>query len=315
MRILHELNKAAANVTRLSKSLDLTTQETSRHVSRLKETGLVTKDHEGHCHLTSYADLVLKQIEGLDFLSQHKDYFETHSLARVPEKFILRIGDLADSKHMLDMRDAFYAIERMIREAGSYIWNITDQHPLNIFSLCTEAQERGVKNKALETKDFTYSSDVIRDEVKDYDRILSQRDWNSRTKGLLEERYDDRVDVYLFVSEKEAAVAFPLNNGSFDYLVFTGKNERFLGWCSDLFNYYWEKAQTEEAVTEKPCMQITENPRVLKALERIVVEPEARLSTGLALELEKLHMTSNGKLTRMGWVVYDRLRRQPRTKD
>lgn len=315
LRILRELKKTAANVTRLAKTLDLTTQEISRHINRLKETGLVRKDHEGRCHLTSYADLVLKQLEGLDFLSLHKDYFKNHSLARIPEEFILRIGDLADSKHTPDIREAFYSIERMIKEAKSYIWNITDQHPFSIFSLCTEAQERGVKNKALETKNFTYSSDVMQDIVRDYDRMLSQRDWNSRTAGLLEERYDDRVEVYLFMSEKEAALAFPLNDGRFDYLVFSGKDERFHGWCGDVFSYYWGKAQTEETLTRKPCAQITENPRVLNALEKIVVEKEANLAKGLESELEKLGLTNKGNLTRMGWVVYDRLRRVGRTKD
>jgi DNA-binding transcriptional ArsR family regulator len=81
LSILKELGNDAIGVTKLSKKLGLTTQETSRQVFRLKEAGLLRKDNRGLYRLTSYAELVLKQLEGLDFVSRHKEYFKSHSRA------------------------------------------------------------------------------------------------------------------------------------------------------------------------------------------------------------------------------------------
>ena len=85
LRILHQLNKEAMNVTTLSKALGLTTQESSRHVSRLGEVGLTQKDVDGFHHISPYGKLILKQLPGLAFTSQHRDYFTTHSLEHLPQ--------------------------------------------------------------------------------------------------------------------------------------------------------------------------------------------------------------------------------------
>jgi DNA-binding transcriptional ArsR family regulator len=47
LRILLQLDKEALNATNLSKELDLTIQESSRHLSRLSRVKLIQKDVEG----------------------------------------------------------------------------------------------------------------------------------------------------------------------------------------------------------------------------------------------------------------------------
>jgi predicted transcriptional regulator len=91
LNILRELKKEAVGVTTLSKLLDLSTQEASRQVIRLKEAGLMRKDQRGFYRLTSYAELVLKQLEGLHFVARYEGYFKTHSLAHIPGDLISRI--------------------------------------------------------------------------------------------------------------------------------------------------------------------------------------------------------------------------------
>ena len=46
------------------------------------------------------------------------------------------------------------------------------------------------------------------------------------------------------VAEKEAVFSFPDNEGVFDYVGFVSSDETVLGWCKDVFDYYWEKAKT-----------------------------------------------------------------------
>lgn len=303
LRILQELNKEPANVTKLSRMLELTTQETSRQVFRLKEIGLLRKDDKGLYRLTSYAELVLKQLEGLDFLSSHKEYFKSHSLAHIPEDLILRIGDMADAVYLPSIAQTFYNVEKLVKEAESYVWLVNDQMPFNIVSELGKSLERGTRNKAIQTKHFVYPPSQVREIFQSYDKNVLPTIWRSRSTGALENRLDDQVDVFLFISEKQAAIGFPFNNGEFDYLVFSGSNKRFHDWCSDVFNYCWEKAQPMKAVVKEPCEWVMDNPEALEALERIITGQKVRLRKDLASELEKRQLISKGNITRLGYYV------------
>lgn len=306
LRILHQLNKKAMNVTNLSKTLDLTTQESSRHVSRLGEVGLTQKDVEGLHSLTPYGELVLKQLEGLEFISQHRDYFATHSLVHLLPEFICRLGDLADSAYVNDISAAFFSVEKVIQEAEEYILTITDQYLLNINFLIGEACERGVKAKNIEAKDWFVSPEIIRayraEDAKRQAIILA------RTTGLLEERILKRLDIYLFMSEKEVAVVgFPFPDGKFDYLGFTSKDERSHKWCRDLFQYYWERARNRGSVVEELYRWAKKRPRAIYALKNIATGKEFVYEKDLISEFERLALTNQGKLTLLGLFVYERL--------
>jgi len=304
LNILRELSKKAAGVTALSKLLDLTTQETSRQVFRLKGAGLLRRDQKGFYRLTSYAELVLKQLEGLNFVSEHKEYFKTHSLANIPEDIVLRIGDIAESTYLSSVSQAFYSVERLIKEAESYIWLVSDQIPFGVFCELGKALERGTRNKVIQTKGFVYLSSIVRDYFQYYEKNIVPIEQRSWAAGTLEDRLEDQVDVFLFVSEREAAVAFPLNSGRFDYLVFSGSGKRFHRWCSDVFDYYWPKAQPLENLIKKPCEWVADNPKALDALGSILAGKEVALRKDLASELERMQLTKKGNLTRLGYYVH-----------
>ena len=66
-----------------------------------------------------------------------------------------------------------------------------------------------------------------------------------RTKKL-ENRFIDKADVFLCLSEKEAAaIAFPNLEGKLDYIGFKAQNEATLEWSKTLFTHYWNKATTQ----------------------------------------------------------------------
>ena len=90
LRILYTLKGASLTVTSLSRELGLTTQETSRHLSRLTEVGLTEKDPDGPYRLTPFGVLTLNQIQGLEFTSAHKDYFREHEVDGLPQSFLLQ---------------------------------------------------------------------------------------------------------------------------------------------------------------------------------------------------------------------------------
>jgi len=271
LRILHQLNKKAMNVTNLSKTLGLTTQESSRHVSRLGDVGLTEKDVDGLHRLTPYGELALKQLKGLEFISQHSDYFTSHTLARIPPEFVCRIGDLVNSTHVDDVMAAFYNVDKVFREAEEYIWVITK----------------------------------IKESYRAKDMETARR---ARITGLLEERILERLDICLYMSEKEVAgVAFPFPDGRFDYLGFTATDERSHKLCRDLFQYYWERARSRANVAEELYRRVKKRPKAFYALKKIAARKEIVNGKELILELESMGLIKQGKLTKLGDLVYARL--------
>ncbi len=305
--ILQELRKRSANVTTLASSLDLTTQETSRQVSRLKKASLLRKDQRGCYHVTSYAGLVLKQLEGIQFISKHKGYFRTHSLMNIPNDLVLTIGEVTEATHLSNVSQALYSVERLVKKAQEYIWLISDQIPFGVFCELGRALERGTRNRTIQTKSFQYLRSIARDYFRYYREHITPIERRSWSAGTLEDRLDDQVDVFLFVSEKEAAVGFPLNSGRFDYLVFNGEGKRFHEWCIGVFKHYWQKAQPLDSLIEKPCEWLRDNPKALKMLEELLSGQESTSAKHLAPELETMQLTKSGNLTRLGYYAYNHL--------
>lgn len=239
LRILLQLAEESMRITHLSKKLDLTTQESSRHTIRLAKAGLIQKDVDGFQHLTAYGKLVLRQLPALQFISKHRDYFTSHSVTHLPLEFVSRMGELAGCTYTDDVMVFFHGVATAIQEAEECIWVMVDQFLMSHVSSVREALEREVKMKTIEPKDWVAPPDFYRI------REEGERMWiaQARKKGLLEHRVLKKVEIYFHMSEKETVLAFPTLEGTFDHLGFTSTDERSLKWCRDLFDYYWERAE------------------------------------------------------------------------
>ena len=115
----------------------------SRHVSRFQDCGVVYKDGSGSYSLTPYGELVLGQIQGLNFASFHREYFEGYVLSDLPLSFLGRIDELGDSDLVDDVMTVFQNVERVIEEAEEYVWGLTDRYNVMTFPHLEAATERG----------------------------------------------------------------------------------------------------------------------------------------------------------------------------
>lgn len=306
--ILRRLDEEVMNVTNISGALGLTTQESSRHLSRLREVGLTRKDVDGSHRLTPYGELALKQLKGLEFMSEHRDYFVSHTLARVPREFVYRMGELAESSYMDDISAAFYSVEKAIREAEEYVLSITDQYLLNTNFLIAEACERGVKVKNIEEKSWVPSPEIMR--AYRAEDAIYQAVLRARSTGLLKESVLEGLDVYLFMSEKTVAiVGFPLPDRRFDYLGFMSEDERSHKWCKDLFQHYWERTQPRARVVEELHDWVKKRPGAVHALKNIAAGKKTAHEEDLTSEFESRALTRRGKLTLLGLFVNEKLRK------
>jgi len=303
-KILRKLGSEAMNVTHLSKALDISKQESSRHLSRLDKTGLTWKDVEGRHHLTPFSELILRQLDGLDFVLQHRGYFTSHSALHLPIEFIFRISDLDKATIVDNLPVAIYRIEKTIREAEKYIYLITDHYYLETLSLYKEAFDRGVRIEVIEPKDWLIPAELKKAYPKYYELVLNE----VRASGLLEERILEKLGIYLCMSEKEVAtVAFPCLDGKFDYFGFATANRRAHKWCLDLFHHFWKGSLPRSQVIEELYRWVKERPKVIQVFERMVRHQEIKYNKELIPKLESMGLIKQGSVTRLGDIVYRRL--------
>jgi len=241
LSILFELQKRPAKISHLSKTFDFTPQATTRNVTRLVEIGLIRRNESSDYHLTPYGSTSINLLEPYLFLTENKDYFNTHLTDKLPSEFLARLGVLRRSKPLNELMEVFGKIEKIIVEAEEFFWYITNEVLVssNYYLLGLEALDRGVEFRCIEPIGYRVPQNIVNSISKKVRDALDVH----RINGLLLDRGHEKIDVILYMNEKEVAVlAFPELNGAFDYLGFTSSDPLVLNWCKDLHHYYWDKA-------------------------------------------------------------------------
>lgn len=252
LSILRKLEDSGMNVTGMAREIGITTQECSRHLSRLSDSGLVERNPGGFYILTQYGRASLRLIPGQRFITEHKDYFNAHTVDSLPLEFLSRIGELQGSDPMENVMVTFGLLESLFKNAEEHVSMIHDQYLLSILPLGVEALKRGVKIRSLEPSSKGPRRDlnpVRPDYLSEEDEDYLLRSW---LDGRVDSRFSDAVDLFLYVSDKEALISFPLADGTFDYLGFHSTDHSARRYCSDLFDYYSEKGErpTRQSVEE-----------------------------------------------------------------
>lgn len=233
LRIIEVLASKPMKLTALSKKTGISTQEMSRHVTRLTASGIAERDPNGLHYITPYGRLIMSQFSGLRFTTANRHYLNDHRLDRLPSSFIHRLGDLAVSAYLEDAILVFDHVERMIKEAEEYVYRITDRYLTSWLPVIDEALSRGIDYRLLSPED------VIVPKGFRLGPVMTKAELN----GQFKVRSVGGPDVFLAMSEKEvAALGFPNSKGKMDYYSFSSADPGFHGWCLDLFNYYWEKS-------------------------------------------------------------------------
>ncbi|MFH0850734.1 MAG: ArsR family transcriptional regulator [Candidatus Bathyarchaeota archaeon] len=234
LRILYRLRDEPSTVTSLSRDLGLTTQETSRHLSRLGEIGLTLKEPDGTHSLTPYGDLSLAQISGFRFTCAHSEYMKSHRLTGLPQEFIARIGELENSVYTDDVMVIFHRVEQTIKAAEEYVLRLTDRYIITVVPTWEEALGRGVEFRLLDPRNIVIPPEFNRGPVLT-EALIS---------GQFVNKTLESVDIFLAISEKEVAgICFPGLDGRMDYRGFHSDDPGVHRWAKDLYEYFWERSK------------------------------------------------------------------------
>ncbi len=227
VRLLSKINLEKQRLTTLAKVIDASTQECSRHLARLSESGFIGKNSHGFFETTPLGRAVLSLLPGLQFLLKNKNYFLSHSPSFLPQSFAERIGELTEGKLVGHFNLVLEHVKDTILEAREFVWLISDQPVVPTTSLGNAFYSRRLPVRLLLEEGF---------DLKDF----------SAAKSVLPEKFEiatmKDVKIAMAINEKVAGVCFPGLDGKIDFGVgFYGTGPQFRGWCSDLFEFSWTR--------------------------------------------------------------------------
>lgn len=228
-----KLSQESIRLTELAKELNATMQETHRNINRLIEVGLIEKDSEGLLSLTTYGRIMLKQLPTFAFLTEHKEYFTEHTLGDLPMKFIQRMGALYNSEIIDGVVRVLETWKSIYHNANEYIYEVMAQVPLDLIEPLVEKINNGVKFSYIFAKDVVVPKGRL--------ELLQKFGWRDlMTKGMVERKMADKVQVMTVLNEKQASVLFPNLKGEADLnTMFYSGDPLFHEWCLDYFRYKW----------------------------------------------------------------------------
>lgn len=233
LSILFKLLEKKSTPTELAKNLDSTKQEVHRNFTRLMESGLIKKNNDGKYSLTTFGEVVCTQVPTLVFLSQNRKYFEGHSFGEIPHKFKMRCGQLASGNHIKGFSKVMEKWKSIYKNSDEYVYEILSEVPLDLIEPLVKRIKKGVKFN------YIFSESAVVPEGRKsllkklgFDKLMED--------GLVERKMADNVQTVLVLSEKEACVLFPDQNGESDISeMFYSDDPMFHEWCLDYFRYCW----------------------------------------------------------------------------
>ena len=234
LAIVFQLNNKNAKISQLAKDLGITMQEVHRNVSRLQDAGLIEKDPEGIFSLTTFGNTIIKQIPTFNYLSKYKEYFSEHVLGELPIKFIMRLGALDRCEFLKGIVAILERWKDIYRQADQYIYEIVPQVPIDLIEpVVTRVKEKAVKYSYVFPKNV-----IIPRRRKELLKKLGHNELLS--KGAIERRMVESVQVAVILNEKQASVLFPTQKGETDMnMMFFSPDSIFHEWCLDYFRYRW----------------------------------------------------------------------------
>jgi predicted transcriptional regulator len=244
LQILFKLHNEKTKLARLARDLDVTMQEVHRNLNRLFEAGLIEKDSSGNFSLSTFGNIIIRQISTFSFLSTYQNYFSEHIAGDIPLKFIYRIGALNKCEFIDGLVAVMEKWKKMYEESEEYICAMLPQIPLELI----EAILPRIKSKKLKFSYILPQNALVPRKRTD---LLKQVGYQDLLRsGEVERRMIDRIQVAVVLNEKQATVIFPSSKGLTDMTSMfysNGSVDReglFHDWCLDFFRYNWYNSKS-----------------------------------------------------------------------
>ena len=129
LTLLSEIAIEKRRLSQLTAKLSATAQETSKHLTRLRNAKLIEKDSDGFFGLTAFGKIIVNLLPSIKFLTQNREYFLSHDISSLPWEFIERIGELKEGEYAEKVGAILAHLQQVVQDAEKHIWLMAD-HPL-----------------------------------------------------------------------------------------------------------------------------------------------------------------------------------------
>jgi predicted transcriptional regulator len=239
LSILLSLKRKPAKLSTLAREHDTTVQEVYRNLNRLMQEGLAEKGVDGLFHLTELGLLVMDQLPYFIFLKNHRFFLEEHDLLKsgLPSKFLRRIGELEGCKEVNSVTAVLQKLKKLESSANQSIKAMIAQALPEETSLVIESIRHGVDVSIITGQNTIVPKDLVKNFSPTLEKLFSEK--------VFKHRMLDRVPLAVYIADNsQAAVMFPDRHGEVDMSkLFVSEDPKFCEWCSDLFEYYWQRSR------------------------------------------------------------------------
>lgn len=226
LKMLNMLRKKRMRLSELSKSMDVTTAEVSRHMERLVKNKLVEKNGDNYYRLTPFAFMILTEYSNIEYLTQNIDFFLHHNLTTLPRE-LQWFAAMADGELVEGALEVTSQIWDHNVGAKKFIYVISDQIMRAMVDITCKKIDSGVVVKKI------YSSDA---EIPP--------EYLKRTKENHEIKTMEDIPLAMIVTDKSAGFSFKGENGNIDFSTsLKGDNENFRRWANVVFEYFWKRGR------------------------------------------------------------------------
>jgi predicted transcriptional regulator len=230
--ILFRLLKQSSSPTEMAKEVGSTRQEMHRNFRRLAQNGLIAKNSENY-NITPYGEAICMQIPTLFFFAKNRLYFKDHCFLDIPQKYLMRIGQLSEAMHLKGVVKVREKHKSIIVNSKEYVYEMLSELPLERLPLIISAARRGVKSMYIATE-----SALTENGRK---KLMEKEDFSKFIKNdYIERKMRKQVTANVILNEREALLMLPAISGEPDLSqAFYSSDASFHEWCLDYFRYFW----------------------------------------------------------------------------
>jgi predicted transcriptional regulator len=226
LRMLDMLREKSRRLSELSKEMNITTAEVSRHIERLIKAKLIEKNHGNYYKITRFASMILSEYSNIDFLTKNVDFFLNHNLGVIPQE-LQWLNSMAEGEFIEGALEITSLMWDYNKGAKNYIYEISDQVMRAMVDITSKKIDEGVIVKKIYPKDAQLPPE-----------------YTSRINENHEIRTLDEIPLSMIITERNAGLSFRGENGGIDFSTnIKGENEDFRRWVTAVFEYYWRKAK------------------------------------------------------------------------
>jgi predicted transcriptional regulator len=226
LKMLQMLEKEPLRLSDISKTLDVTTAEVSRHLERLGRANLLERNSENRYHITSFAKIILAESSKFDYLIDNMDFFLNHDITLLPPH-LYWFTSMAEGEIIEGALENASRMWEYNKEAKNYIHVISDEIMRGMVDITSSKIDQGVEVKKI----YPVDADI-------------PPEYASRTVDNHEIRILKVVPLAMIITEKNTGMSFRGTNGKVDFSMgLSGEKEAFRRWTRAIFDYYWDKAK------------------------------------------------------------------------